>query len=336
MIELYKKAYQRLYKQFFIDNPFTWVYGLSRTILAICILSILTFSDTTVLFDEAIYRSRLDSQVFSSWNLFYLFGWEGVVWSKILGIALLLIIVTGWRPRYTGIIQWWITISFFHSSSIVEGGDQIAVILTFLLIPVTLLDHRKWHWDKSEKFAWPQKFIANLMFVLISVQMAMVYLNAATDKIYVSDEWKVGSAFYYYVNDAFFSYPRWMDPLMEGLLTNSFFVSAISWGTILLELVLFGMLFSKFKNRRLLFPVAVGFHFGIVVFLGLVSFFFAMLGGLLLYLIPKDCTVPKIAFKKHVFDLRSFVSNRFERIVQKKHFYAVLYPFYTLKRLFHL
>ncbi len=297
MRSYYQKTYEKLSNQLFSNNPFTWVYGLSRTILAICVLIILTFSETTILFDEAIYYSRIEEHVFNKYNLFYLFGWEDLIYAKVLAILLLLLIASGWRPRFTGVFQWWITASFFYSSSIVEGGDQIATILTLLLIPITLLDHRKWHWQANDQFSEYKKFIGNLMFVLVAVQMSMLYLNAAMDKIYTSDEWKVGTAFYYYVNDAFFSYPSWMDPLMINLLNNSFFVSAATWGTILLELILFGILFSNAKNKRLLFPFAVVFHLAIVLFLGLVSFFFAMLGGLILYLIPKETPIPRFKFK---------------------------------------
>lgn len=295
MMLSYKKAYLKIIMQLFGNNPFTWIYGLSRTILAICILIILIFSETNVLFDEVIYNNRLEEQVFSKYNLFYLFGWKYVGYAKVLAILVLLLVASGWRPRFTGVFQWWITASFFYSASIVEGGDQIAAILTLLLIPVTLLDNRKWHWDACTYVSEYKKFVGNLMFILISIQMSIVYLNASTDKIYTIDEWKVGSAFYYYVNDAFFSYPDWMDPLMASLLTDSFFVSTVSWGTIFLELALFAILFSNSKNKRLLFPIAVMFHFAIVIFLGLVSFFFAMLGGLILYLIPKE--TPKPSFK---------------------------------------
>jgi len=297
MILTYQKAYKKISRQLFSKNPFTWVYGLSRTVLAICVLVILTFSDTLVLFDEGIYRNRLETHLSSDYNMFYLFGWEYLGYVKVAAILGMLLVASGWRPRYTGILQWWITASFFHAGSIVEGGDQIATILTLLLVPVTLLDHRKWHWQSDARFSEYQKFVGNLMFILVGLQMSLLYLNAAMDKIYASDEWKVGSAFYYYVNDSFFSYPSWMDPLMHTLLTNSFFVSSVTWGTILLELMLFGVLFSNAKNKRMLFPIAVAFHFGIVLFLGLVSFFFAMLGGLLLYLVPKEIPVPRFRFR---------------------------------------
>ncbi len=311
MTTLYQNAYKEISNRLFSKNPFTWVYGFSRTALALCVLIILTFSETTVLFDETIYYSRLEKQVFSSYNLFYLFGWEYLGYAKALSIVSLLLIVSGWRPRFTGVLQWWITASFFYSSSIVEGGDQIAMILTLLLIPVTLLDHRKWHWQCCDRFSEYKKFVGNLMFVLVALQMSLLYLNAAMDKIYVSDEWKVGSAFYYYVNDAFFSYPEWMDPLMMSLLNNSFFVSAVTWGTILLELILFGILFSSAKNKRLLFPLAALFHFAIVLFLGLFSFFFAMLGGLVLYLIPKETPIPQFKFKRPRF----IITNRFWEVL---------------------
>lgn len=292
MFQLYKNFYDKSADFLFHQNPYTWVYGLARTILAIGTLSTLLFSSVYVLFDYTIFHEVNAKHLFSNVNFFMLFGWENLVWAKAVAIVILLIAASGIYPRYTGIFQWWIASSFFYSSSIVEGGDQINAILNFLFIPVTLLDHRKWHWG-SGTFSENKKFVGNLMFVLVSIQMAMIYLNAATDKMYANmEEWKLGNAVYYYLNDSYFSYPDWMDPLMTNVLANSFVVSSITWGTLFLEMILFGILFSSKKIKLALFPFAVLFHLGIAVFLGLISFFMAMLGGLVIYLIPKDSPSP--------------------------------------------
>lgn len=57
-------------------------------------------------------------------------------------------------------------------------------------------------------------------------------------------------------------------------------------------MILFGVFFSNKKIKLALFPFAVLFHLGIAVFLGLISFFMAMLGGLVIYLTPKDSPSP--------------------------------------------
>ncbi|MEM1320432.1 MAG: sporulation-delaying protein SdpB family protein [Bacteroidota bacterium] len=294
MIRFYNNLYQQFTEALFQQNPFTWVYGLTRSILALGTLITLTFSSVDVLFDDAIFHEVNAKYLFSDFNFFMIFGWDHLGLAKALAILILLLTASGLYPRITGLLQWWITSSFFYASSIIEGGDQINAIICLLFVPLTLLDNRRWHWEAVD-FSENKKFVGNLIFVLIAIQMAMVYLNAATDKIYAAtEEWKLGNAFYYYVNDSYFGYPDWMDPLMEHLLSNSFVVSSLTWGTILLELILFGVLFSNKKVKLALFPLAAIFHLGIAVFLGLVSFFMAMLAGLIIYLVPKDSPKPKL------------------------------------------
>ena len=301
MISLYKTSYTKSADFLFKHNPYTWVYGLSRSILAIGTIITLAFSPVNVLFDYAIFHKVNANHLFSNLNYFMIFGWENLVLAKTIAILILLIAASGIFPRYTGIFQWWIASSFFYSSSIIEGGDQINSIINFLLIPVTLLDHRKWHWG-SQEFSENKKFVGNLIFVLISIQMAMIYLNAVTDKLYANtEEWKLGNAIYYYLMDSYFSYPDWMDPLMTNLLANSFIVSSITWGTMFLELILFGILFSNKNIKLALFPFAILFHLGIAVFLGLISFFLAMLAGLIIYLVPKDIALPDRLKNSHLF-----------------------------------
>ena len=293
MLRLYQDFYTKSADFLFQHNPFTWVYGSARTILAIGTLITLSFSSVHVLFDYAIFHEVNAKLPFSFFNFFMLFGWDNLMLAKLLAILILLVAASGFYPRFTGILQWWISFSFFYSSSLVEGGDQINAIICLLLVPVTLLDHRKWHWTAGE-FSTDKKFLGNLMFILVSIQMAMVYLNAVTDKLYAeTEEWKLGNAVYYYLKDSYFSYSDWMDPFMANLLANPLVVSSLTWGTMFLELILFGVLFANTKIKYASFPLAVLFHLGIAVFLGLISFFMAMLGGLVIYLVPKDLPFPE-------------------------------------------
>ncbi len=308
MIQFYKNFYHASSDFLFQRNPYTWVYGLARTILAVGTLITLSCSSVDVLFDETIFHQVNAKHLFSNINYFMLFGWENLALAKGIAIVLLLITASGIYPRLTGIFQWWIASSFFYASTIIEGGDQINSIICLLFIPVTLLDSRKWHWGITSS-SENKNFVGNLMFLLIAIQMAMIYLNAVTDKVYAgTEEWKLGNAIYYYLNDSYFSYPDWMDPLVTNLLANSFIVSSLTWGTMFLELILFGILFSTKNIKFAFFPIAVIFHFGIAIFLGLISFFMAMTAGLIIYLIPKELPLtPKLRESR-------FFTNRPEKV----------------------
>ncbi len=66
--------------------------------------------------------------------------------ARLLSIAVLLVTASGWRPRLTAIPHWYVSWSLVANATIQDGGDQIATILTLLLIPVALTDPRRWHW----------------------------------------------------------------------------------------------------------------------------------------------------------------------------------------------
>lgn len=53
---------------------------------------------------------------------------------KWLAIVLLIIIASGWRPRFTGIIHWWICYSLQNSALTLDGGEQVSAVITLLLI----------------------------------------------------------------------------------------------------------------------------------------------------------------------------------------------------------
>ncbi|PJJ59213.1 sporulation-delaying protein SdpB family protein [Hymenobacter chitinivorans] len=275
-------------------NPFTWVYGLGRSLIALGTLITLLLSSPAVLFDQQLFgKMSLDASL-ESFNIFFLFGFEHLNYAYALSIVVLLVVISGVFPRYTGILHWIVTYSFFQSGSIVEGGDQIGSIITMLLVPVTLLDGRKNHWINVPQ-ANPNyyaNFIARGALALIALQMAVLYFHAGIEKMYKLDEWKNGTAVYYFFNDPLFGYPDWMHSIMASALTNAYIVTSLTWGTMIFEVSLFGALFMAPQQRKKLIWLAVGFHLGIALIFGLVSFFCAMAGGLVLYMIPVETKIP--------------------------------------------
>jgi len=286
----------RIYEyKIFNYNPFTPVYGLARAALAMGTLITILFNDINMLFDKDIFvkLSEIDSHLIKL-NLFNVFGYDNLVFSKFLAVSILLIVIIGYFPRYTGILHWWVAFSYNSFSILIDGGDQLTSVLTFLLIPITILDNRKNHWNLStSKKTVNTLFIANSFFFIISIQMATVYLQAAVEKLYKLNEWVSGTALYYYMNDPLFGSPSWLLNVISPLL-NSKLIFFLSWSVILLELLLFSALFMNKKNKVVLFYFAVLFHTMIIINFGLFSFFFAMLGVLIIYLLPKNIQIQKI------------------------------------------
>ena len=203
-----------------------------------------------------------------------------------ISLTILGIVILGWRPRFTCIPHAYISYSYSTSSMVVEGGDQIATIITIFLIPLLIFDSRRNHWRSIIE---PNGEISQITgyFVrgLIRLQIAVIYLHAAVGK-FASQSWKDGSSIYYLLNDPKFGSPMANAGLFSVLLRNSFIISLLSWGAIALELIIACSLFihrNSFQQRFIIFSVAIIFHACIAVFLGLISFSLIMTGVLILY-----------------------------------------------------
>lgn len=281
------------------NNYFTNVYGLGRSLLAFGTLISLLNSKYTI-FPEHIltFYEENQNKILYGINLFEIIDFEYLLIAQIIAILILIVVILGWYPRITGILHWWVSYSYFISAGLPEGGDKITAIITLLLIPITLLDNRKNHWKISSNKNGYKNFIAFCFFLLIQIQMAVIYLHAATEKMYKIDLWINGTAIYYWVNDNVFGISEWLSFFMNPLINSPTILSLVTWGVVIFELTLFGAFFMSKRNKRKILKYAVLFHFLILLFHGLVSFFFAMFGGLILYLFPKERMIFKYGFKK--------------------------------------
>lgn len=291
IVQTIRKNSDSLIRYLANKNIYNYKLGLSRSILTLGTFLTLIFNDTELLFSNPNKSSNLytgDLFVLQKINFFYLLPFNYIYILKYVAICILMIVVIGWRPRYTCIFHFWICISFNYSTTSIEGGDQIVSNLSFLLIPILLLDGRKWHWQNiisptSTQRIQEKNLIGNFFHLIIKLQMCFIYLNAAIGKTAKKD-WTNGTATYYWLNDPIFGLTDWLRPLMNPILSNALGVSALTWGCIAIELLLFMAITMKSSARFCLLIVGLAFHFMIIVFHGLFSFFFAMAGGLLLYL----------------------------------------------------
>jgi len=267
-------------------NPYGLAYAAARTLLALGTLLTLWFNSDFVLFaDPKIMHPR---SYVEACNVYYLVCNGSFLWYRVITSAVLLAVISGYFPRLTGILHWWVAHTFFYIVTNVDGGDQINTILCFALVPLTLLDGRKNHWSLQpvrDTAHFYRNTVANGLMLLIRVQMSYVYLQAATEKLKVK-EWVDGTVLYYWFTHSIIGAPAWLMPLLRPLLVHSLPVLLLTWSVLLLEGALFAALFVSKKNQRRLLVAGLVFHFGIVLVHGLVSFFFAMSAGLILYLLP--------------------------------------------------
>ena len=281
---LLSKKYQELLNEISTQPPPFLTVGLARTCLAIGSLITFVFSGPHILFDDTEIDRLNFNGLYDNINIFYLFGFEHIRIYYIVCVIILIWVISGYSPRITGVLHWLVSFSLFRSALIVEGGDQITVVLTLLLIPITLSDTRRNHWLRYEQSKDSNYLPANISWTLIRIQMAFLYLQSGVEKVYKLEDWKSGTALYYFFNDPVYGSADWINTPLNSLFLNGFISFFLCWGIIVFEIVLFGAFFMRKRKRRKLLVLAIIFHASIAVFLGLVSFFFAMAGGLILYL----------------------------------------------------
>ncbi|MES2545709.1 MAG: sporulation-delaying protein SdpB family protein [Bacteroidota bacterium] len=285
---------------------------LCRALLALSLLVTLVFTGINDLFPKEHILEVASRDLFlMKLNFFLWFNSPQLPY--IFSIIILIFSILGVYPRFFCVLQCWVTYSLFYSMLIIEGGDQINTILTFLLIPVCILDDRKNGWVvkrevvlSSNNKAW--LFNAIIILYIIKLQVSMLYFNAGIAKIYGS-EWSNGTAVYYWFNDNIFGAPNWLKSVFGPLFRNGICVSLINWSIIFIEISIFVALFLKQELKYLLFFIGFSLHFLIIFIHGLPAFGMVMTACLILYLFRLDISIidninelKKISFKKLFYE----------------------------------
>lgn len=152
--------------------------------------------------------------------------------------------------------------------------------------------------------------LTNNASTLIPLQVSFVYLNSAIAK-FSAPIWVEGTALWYWIQHPGFNARPGELRIGLDLLANPFFAAATAWGTIALEIFLAVVILLGGRHRNVrLAAIIVGalFHLAIAVAIGLVSFFFAMLGGLTLALwrprdaVPWSCVSRRSTIRRKVLN----------------------------------
>ena len=272
-----------------IVNPWSRAYGVARTIMATGSAFTLAVNSQSVLFPAGPTCGGVGAA-----GLFCLVP-DTPMWlntARWLAVIGLLLVASGWRPRFTGVLHWWLSVAVFVNTAPVDGGDHITGVLALILLPATATDPRRWHWAPAPSVPstprWQTQMLVGASALLIArIQVAGVYLHAFAAKMAV-EEWVDGTALYYWLVDHDFGIQTQLLGGATGILANGTAVVALTWGSILVEILLFLGLVAPQRLRLWLFGVGVGFHLLIGIFMGLWSFSLAMTAALILYLWPTD------------------------------------------------
>ncbi len=280
------KDINNAYSKLLEINPVNNVYGLSRSILALGTFLTLISNSTETLFMSSSEITKIGISNLVDISLFNLLS-NQIEAARLISLIILFLVIIGIYPRFTGLLHWYVSFSFFSACSVIDGGDQANSVISLLLVPLTLLDNRKWHWQKSNRDKTSSVFNSTAWssIFLIRIQVCVIYLHAAVAKFKV-EEWINGTATFYWFTHHYHGAAEYLKPFIVSILSNNFLVVIISWGVILLELLLFSAILLRPDSlrRKSLLLSGLCFHFLIILIHGLISFYFTMAAALLLYL----------------------------------------------------
>ncbi len=245
----------------------------------------------TRLYGYTIRHSSNFHRPFERMDLFIMLSPER---ARMAIIFILLTVMTGFLPQITGILFAWACFSIHNFFVINNGGDALAFVLSFMLLPICLTDPRINSWKRKNSHPSPRNIIANVAMVAIWVQAAWTYFDASYAKLF-TPQWLNGTAVYYYTSHYRLGAPDWLRHINEWL-TLTQFVRVLTWGTLLLELLLAICIFFPARIKRKFILPALFFHFLIVINFGLITFFISIVAMLLLYLDDDDVFTKKLMF----------------------------------------
>lgn len=283
------------------------VVQYARFFLALSLIITLLFTPFNDLF-PAFHIEKMRSNMRELSVLNYYFWFENIKIPYYITLFILFFVISGFYPKYSAFFHWIATYSTFYTMFIIEGGDQISVIITLLLIPICISDNRKNAWKNEDTKKLHNKYflyISYTTYIVVQIQIALLYLNAGTAKFSVA-EWIDGTAVYYWFNNNIFGAPDIIKSSIGFLFTNKITLTFINWGSMMLEIMLFVAFFLQQRYKYILIFIAFLFHFSIFLIHGLGTFWVSMTGCLILYLFN-----PTISFKENLKEMFKVISTPF-------------------------
>jgi antimicrobial peptide system SdpB family protein len=193
-----------------------------------------------------------------------------------LAVAGLLLVASGYRPRYSSILHLWIVFSVTTSVTLPDGGDSVALIACLLITPMCLADPRRWQWTPPpQRMGRTGRTLAYLSFWALRLQVAYLYADSAIAKMGVPG-WQNGSALYYFLRDKMFGSAGPLAPLWLWMSDQALSTLVLTWGAIAAELTiaLFTLLGTRWRVAA--FGLGLALHALIFVSMGLFSFSLVM------------------------------------------------------------
>ncbi|MGV0788432.1 HTTM domain-containing protein [Mycolicibacterium sp. XJ2] len=207
------------------------------------------------------------------WSVFQIWPGDNALlagWVVLLVAAIAMTV--GWHSRVAAVLVFVLLQSFLRRGEHYFNAGESILTVTALVLALSScgaalsLDQRRLagaFWSAQTRAVWPVR--------LLQIQLSIIYLATVQAKL-ANKSWVEGSAVFY----AWETDGRWaLLPAPEWLAANAILVNLIAWGTLLMELALAILVWSR-RWRYWVLAAGVVMHLTIMVNLNVAFFSVAM------------------------------------------------------------
>ncbi|BCC45047.1 hypothetical protein bcgnr5378_31430 [Bacillus cereus] len=261
----------------------------------------------------------IDNQTYNEMNriFFSVYGWtDSTLIFEItyhLGILITLLFTIGVGGKVIQIFNYVFTLSLFNRNGLIsDGGENLLYLVLFYMLFMNVTAYFTWS-NKIKtggifkgfktKYKDYLSIIHNFGFIFIIVQLCTMYLLSGLYQV-MGERWHSGTAIYYILQVEQYS----LNLIPEFLLKNSFFIVLATYASVLIKIAFPFSLFNRYTKYIVIIGI-VGFHLGILVEMGLVTFSLTMIAVDSLLITDKEYHF--IAFK--IKEIKRKLLKRFGR-----------------------
>ncbi|MEJ8548114.1 DCC1-like thiol-disulfide oxidoreductase family protein [Brevibacillus borstelensis] len=227
------------------------------------------------LIDHATYMaSSTKDGAFSLYMLSPSLGYFDLIYH--LGIVVAILYLIGWKGRFISILNFIFTISLIDRNVLIsDGGDNIMRLILFYLL---FANATAYFSADSDKY-WQRRPLVehtvlykiksvfhNFAVLFCIVNLCIMYLSSGLYQV-MGEVWNNGTAVYYILQVDEYSHPFFQSLLLQ----NDFAIVLATYASILVKLAFPFLLFNRYTKYAVVCGV-IGFHTGIAIVMGLVTF----------------------------------------------------------------
>lgn len=265
--------------------------ALARTLLACAeAVGIACTPDRTLLPSAAPYPDGMRCAGIRSASAWCVLGpgADGRLAARIVEIVILVLVASGFRPRWTCVPHWYAAFSLAAAAVQPSGEDEITVIAVLLLVPLCLGDTRIWHWSPpGAPLAPAWRGAALSAWWLLRIQLFIVYIVSSSSKL-ASAGWRAGTAMDTVFTDPVYGLPQVLRPVAVKLATLGWPLCCLTYAVVATEFGIAFCMLAGARWRRAGLILACALHGGIILAMGLVEFGATMIAVVLIAWLGSD------------------------------------------------